>query len=105
MSFRGKFGALDKLDKFGWTPISIAAQNGQTRVISALITAGADPNIGELNEGRTPLHFAAELGHLEVVKVLLSAAPKVDILYQGKRTHDIHEKLRNLLEFILSEVF
>lgn len=91
---------LDKPDKFGWTPISLAAQNGQTRVISVLITAGADPNIGEPNEGRTPLHFAAELGHLEVVKVLLTASPKVDVPYKGKcpRTGFTIFFLRNLLE-------
>jgi ankyrin repeat protein len=97
--FQGKFGMLDKPDKFGWTPISLAAQNGQTRVISVLITAGADPNIGEPNEGRTPLHFAAELGHLEVVKVLLTASPKVDVPYKGTPTLPIEDTVHWIPDF------
>ena len=39
--------------KSGWTPLHVAAFNGQAKIVTALLDAGADP------KARTSLGFAA----------------------------------------------
>jgi len=53
-----------------WTPLHLAARNGNTVLMSLLITNGADPNsYGSLD--KTPLHEAISNGHLDAVKLLV----------------------------------
>jgi len=57
----------------GWTPLSLAAKNGNLETVKTLIAAGADVNKAETTYGSTPLFMAARNGHLEVVRALVGA--------------------------------
>jgi len=61
---------LNKKDKYGSSPLTIAATFGKTEIGKALIEAGADLNIRS-NDGSTPLHTAAFFCRIEIVKALL----------------------------------
>jgi ankyrin repeat protein len=55
----------------GDTPLHVAAIQGDTRMISLLLDAGAEIDArGEY--GHTPLHEAVGQGHIEAVRLLLS---------------------------------
>lgn len=55
----------------GWTPLTIAAQNGFHSVCEVLLLAHADPNIATSGTQLTPLMLASSNGHLETVRMLL----------------------------------
>lgn len=61
---------LNEKDKYGSSPLIIAATFGKTEVARALIGAGADVNCTN-NDGSTPLHTAAFLCRTEIVEALL----------------------------------
>ena len=60
----------------GYTPLLIAAKNGNAEMIAALVAAGADPNAPTTN-GATPLMLAAQAGNVAAVKTLLER--RVDV--------------------------
>ncbi|NIK75923.1 Zn-dependent protease with chaperone function [Paenibacillus castaneae] len=66
-------------DEEGWTPLMWAAQFNETEIASALLTAGADPNLVELTYEETALTVALYNGSTEMVKLLLerSADPNL----------------------------
>jgi len=57
-------------DRYGVTPLSIAATNGNARMIEVLLKAGADANT-VLPGGETVLMTAARTGKLDAIQVLL----------------------------------
>ncbi len=57
-------------DRYGVTPISIAAQNGNPEILQLLLDAGADANT-QLPGGESILMTAARTGRLPAVEVLL----------------------------------
>ncbi len=62
----------------GDTPLHFAAIQGNVRVISLLLDAGAD--IGAVGEsGYTPLHYAVEQSRLEAVRVLLERGADISL--------------------------
>jgi ankyrin repeat protein len=54
----------------GYTPLLLAAKNGDTAMVETLLKGGADPNQSTTN-GTTPLMFAAASGNVATVKTLL----------------------------------
>jgi len=64
---------FNKPNAEGWTPLSLAAKNGNLETVKTLIAAGADVNKAETTYGSTPLFMAARNGHLEVVRALVGA--------------------------------
>jgi ankyrin repeat protein len=54
------------------TPLIRAAHNGHLPAVSALLSAGADPNAVDAGDN-TPLHWAAMRGHVEVISRLLTS--------------------------------
>jgi hypothetical protein len=66
------------------TPISIAANEGHTEAISALIQAGADPNIPCDPSGFTAIHWAAESGHAEAITALIQGGADPNIADKDK---------------------
>lgn len=62
---------------YGVPPISLAALNGNAKMVALLLKASADPN-ATMGDGETVLMTAARTGDAEVVKMLLSAGAFVD---------------------------
>lgn len=69
--------ALSAPDENGWTPLHLAALNGQRPMIELLISLGASPNCRD-NIGRSPLHLAAREGHYEAIRCLLDRGADVN---------------------------
>jgi len=64
---------LNHRDKmYGWTPMHIAAREGNSDIIQLLLKKGANPNAKD-NLGQTPLHRAAQRGHKQIVNYCLSS--------------------------------
>jgi len=59
------------------TPLFIAAQNGNFKVLVFLLSQGANPDARRI-DGATPLWIAAQMGHDHVVRQLLKAGASVD---------------------------
>lgn len=62
----------------GWTPLRMAAHNGDAHIAELLIKKGADLNTPD-KSGITPLHSAAYFGHINVIKVLLDNKANVNV--------------------------
>uniref|UniRef100_A0A2H1WWA5 SFRICE_041668 n=1 Tax=Spodoptera frugiperda TaxID=7108 RepID=A0A2H1WWA5_SPOFR len=56
----------------GLTPVHLAASEGRTGVLKALMAAGGQVN-ARTRDGYTPLHAAAHHGHHAAAKTLLAA--------------------------------
>ena len=62
----------------GTSPLWIAAQNGNTKVLELLLKDGRDDPNRERRGGGTPIHSAARNGHCDAVALLL-ADPRVSL--------------------------
>lgn len=60
------------------TPLHVAADEGQDRMVSLLLDKGADKDALDC-DGGTPLCFAVENGHLAVVETLVAAGADVKL--------------------------
>jgi len=54
----------EKEDQHGWTPLHLAALNGNTQIVTQLIGLGAEVNARD-DDGRTALHLSAMNGRYE----------------------------------------
>lgn len=68
---------VDAKNRYGVAPLSLACQNGNAELVSALLKAGADPQT-ELPGGETALMTAARTGKTEPVKALIAAGARID---------------------------
>jgi ankyrin repeat protein len=68
---------LDETDRHRITPLHLAAHNGQTEVVNALIMARANIEAREEDQ-LTPLHLAAQEGHAEIVNALITARANIN---------------------------
>lgn len=66
----------------GYTPLLIAAREGQAEIVRELLAAGADANATDPVFQAVPLHKATYHGHLAVTE-LLAAHPGIDLNFQG----------------------
>ena len=67
-------------DSTGWTPLHVAARNGQLELIEILLSVGGRKLMTMVaGEAGTPLHQAARRGHKDVVTRLLNEGCPVDI--------------------------
>lgn len=69
---------LEVRDERNWTPLMVAAFNGNLAFAQLLIKCGARANTRDKN-GYTPLHWAAYNGHVDVVRMLIEKGVEPDI--------------------------
>lgn len=75
----------------GWTPLILAASQGNLEFATKLIDLGADLNLAEY-DGWTPLHFAAGSGFISVIDLLLERGADPNIMNNDQKTpRDIAE--------------
>jgi outer membrane protein assembly factor BamB len=63
---------VDPANRYGSTPLALAAANGRLEVVRYLLSAGADPDTIDHFYGVRPLEWALQGGHREVVHLLLT---------------------------------
>ncbi|QCB62971.1 ankyrin repeat domain-containing protein [Wolbachia endosymbiont of Drosophila mauritiana] len=75
----------------------IAARNGYTKTVNALIQAGANVNAVDQCK-RTPLHHAALNGRVDTVEVLIKERANVNAVDKDKRTPLDHAALNGYVD-------
>lgn len=85
---------LNEMDKYGQTPLLVAAVGGRKGVVEELLRRGANTQLtkvcpGNKHHGKTPLQRAAETGHADIVVLLLDAGPSYTP-HNDARYHLIH---------------
>jgi ankyrin repeat protein len=90
---------LDQLSKMQYreNALHLAARNGHTAVIEALLKAGADINALEGSHS-TALMYAAYYGRIDVVKILLEHGADTTIQDQGGHIAAYWAKTRGFTE-------
>lgn len=68
--------AVNSVNRYGVTALSLAAENGNAAIVEALLAAGANPNAARPG-GETPLMSASRAGSLPAVRALLNAGADV----------------------------
>ncbi|TPP63139.1 Ankyrin 23:unc44 [Fasciola gigantica] len=76
---------LDAQDKYGRTPIYLAACRGHTEVVNYLISLNADFHIPN-KEHKSPLYISAYFGYLEIANTLLRHGAQVDQTDSHRKT-------------------
>jgi hypothetical protein len=67
-----KVEAQAKTNAGNFTPLWMACQPGNLRIIRLLLAAGADPNAAKSTTGNTGLFISAQCGHLNACRELIS---------------------------------
>lgn len=70
---------LDLLNTSGYTPLMLAVAYRNEKMLNALLSAGADPNVGaERQQGISAVHLAAREGAESILQRLLDAGGKLE---------------------------
>ena len=77
---------VDKACTEGHTPLMEASRLGHANVVSALLQAGADPDVVHATDRVTALTLATVEGHAHVVSLLLNYGADVDAIDEGGDT-------------------
>jgi len=71
---------LDIRDRFGSTPLLIAAELGYNTIVECLLEHGADPNALDIRSGFSSLMFASLVGNKKLIKILIKHKANVNAL-------------------------
>lgn len=74
---------------WGWTPLMVAAMQGNVDIVQLLLERGADVNT-ETSGHQNALTFAMEFGHEEVARLLRQAGASVPTGYLGPPPERVH---------------
>ena len=77
---------VDARNRQGWAPLHYATAAENQAGLKALISAGADVDVGYYSEDGTPLHMAAANGLADVLEVLIAAGADVSTLDEDHAT-------------------
>lgn len=70
--FLSKHANVNYTNRAGLTALHMACQNGQAKLVKALLANGASPNIQSgIEEMKTALHYAVEKKSIDVIQVLV----------------------------------
>jgi len=103
-ALESKSGDLEAKNEQGKSPLYLAIEKGNTKIIALLLAAGADINTQE-KFGYTPLAIAAMRGNLDLVKLLLEKGAKTNIELPHGNTlitlSERHPEVSNYLKSVL----
>ena len=72
----------DLRNRFGWTPLMLAANEGHTPIVSLLLSEGAD--VQAVNDfGASALAYAALRGEWRTIQALLDAGASLEVRPHG----------------------
>ncbi|KAF3905359.1 Ankyrin-2 [Arthrobotrys entomopaga] len=74
---------INQMDSNGYTPLHLAAENGNHEVITILLNHNADPNIKATPTDEIALHLAVKQGRYKIALALIDAGS--DLLARDKR--------------------
>jgi ankyrin repeat protein len=74
-------------DRFGHTPLMLAAREGNLSEVQSLLQRNADLSAVS-NKGKTALHYASANGHTAIIRLLVASGADVNI-----RDHEWHTPL------------
>jgi ankyrin repeat protein len=98
---------LNITDKYGHTPLHVAARNGKHQVVQLLIDEGADIEANEMYL-RTPLHVSASNGKCEALRILVRGRANQGAKdYDNKVPHHLSKNgdtTRELLNYVSKSV-
>lgn len=77
------------VNRYGLSPLALAATNGSGTFVQLLLAAGADPTRAQPG-GETPLLTAARAGRLAAVQALLAKGVPVDATLEGSGQTALH---------------
>ena len=75
-------------NKYGNTPIHMAAQNWYTEIVKILAPLTDNPNAPNIG-GNTPIHLAAWKGYTEIVNILAPLTNNINAPIQAARNEEI----------------
>ena len=79
----------------GETALFAAAASGHLSLVSRLLVAGANANVGAVGYGHaTPLYAASDAGHADVVSLLVSAGADVNLARSDVPCSPLHAAVR-----------
>jgi ankyrin repeat protein len=98
--------SVNAVDKDGSTPLHLAAANGHTKIVSALIKREGINVYAEDNKNNAPLDLARQNDYKEVVKVLEQAQKNIEALcsvVKNGNAQEVETLLQNLLQELLDD--
>ena len=72
------------VDGDGWSPITLAAEQGQTDILQMILDAGASVDSKNHVGGWRALHCAAANGHIQIIKTLITSGASLDVEVCGE---------------------
>lgn len=94
---------IECLNEEGYSPLHLAAFNGDIDMIKLLFNYGASPNIACINTYETPLHFVAHHGDVNLFKIFINHGADVN-LEDRNRITSLEQLLKSNYENVFIEV-